>query len=617
MSDLSLIERQIEKSTQSDGSIDYMMLKRLVAEAYHDKELDRQRADRASRLVAEELEETLNKLEVQNLRFKAALDNMSQGLALFDAEGRLVVCNRRYAEIFQLPGVTCCVGAKIDTILDASEVLEQATDMERRLLSIEIEFSDRKRGANIEQAWPNGRSILIVRTPVSDGGFLDTLSDITETREAEARVTHLARHDALTDLPNRLMLRERLTQTIREIGRNQTAAVLCLDLDRFKHVNETLGHPVGDALLVAVSNRLRGLVRAADLVARLGGDEFAIIQRLLPTAAMPEALARRIVGVISEPHEINGQRVQIGASIGIERIVDSKLDPDDILRNADLALYQAKAEGSGYRVFEPAMHALAAKRRQLELDLRTALDDGQIEVHYQPQVDISTGAVIGLEALARWRHPERGFVPPSDFIPLSEEVGLIDRLGTYVLQRACRDAVAWPDTVSVAVNLSALQFRSGRLVGLVENALANSRLPAYRLELEITEGVMLLDTSSALLQLRQLKRLGVRISLDDFGTGYSSLSYIRNFPFDKIKIDQSFVRELGASADSIAIIRAVAGMCSSLGIATTAEGVETDAQLDILMREHCKSVQGYLFGKAMPASELTALFTRAPFERAA
>ncbi len=413
------------------------------------------------------------------------------------------------------------------------------------------------------------------------------------------------------------MLRERLTQTIRETGRNQTAAILCLDLDRFRHVNETLGHPVGDALLVAVSNRLRGMVRDADLVARLGGDEFAIIQRLLPTAAMPEALARRIVGVISEPYEINGQRVQIGVSIGIERIVDFKLDPDDILRNADLALYQAKAEGSGYRVFEPAMHALAAKRRQLELDLRTALDDGQIEVHYQPQVDISTGAVIGLEALARWRHPERGFVPPSDFIPLSEEVGLIDRLGMYVLQRACRDAAAWPDTVSVAVNLSALQFRSGRLVGLVENALANSRLPAHRLELEITEGVMLLDTSTALLQLRQLKRLGVRISLDDFGTGYSSLSYIRNFPFDKIKIDQSFVRELGTSADSLAIIRAVAGMCSSLGIATIAEGVETDAQLEILTREHCNSVQGYLFGKAMPVSELSSLFTRAPFERAA
>ena len=263
------------------------------------------------------------------------------------------------------------------------------------------------------------------------------------------------------------------------------------------------------------------------------------------------------------------------------------------------------------------MHALAAKRRQLELDLRTALENGQIEVHYQPQVDIRTGAVIGLEALSRWRHPERGFVPPSDFIPLSEEVGLIDRLGTFVLQRACRDAAAWPDSVSVAVNLSALQFRSGRLVDLVEHALASARLPAHRLELEITEGVMLLDTSSALLQLRQLKRLGVRISLDDFGTGYSSLSYIRNFPFDKIKIDQSFVRELGTSLDSLAIIRAVAGMCSSLGIATIAEGVETDAQLEILTREHCNSVQGYLFGKAMPASDLSALFTRAPFERAA
>jgi EAL domain-containing protein (putative c-di-GMP-specific phosphodiesterase class I) len=263
------------------------------------------------------------------------------------------------------------------------------------------------------------------------------------------------------------------------------------------------------------------------------------------------------------------------------------------------------------------MHALAAKRRQLELDFRAALEAGHIEVHYQPQVDIKTGAVIGLEALARWRHPERGLVPPSDFVPLSEEVGLIDRLGTQVLQRACKDAASWPETVSVAVNLSALQFRSGRLFGIVEDALTNAGLPPYRLELEITEGVMRLDTSTALQQLRQLKRLGVRISLDDFGTGYSSLSYIRNFPFDKIKIDQSFVRELGTSLDSLAIIRAVAGMCSSLGIATTAEGVETDAQLEILTEERCDSVQGYLFGKAMPASELATLFTQAPFSRAA
>lgn len=613
----TLLERQIAKSTKNDGAIDYVLLKRLVAEAYNDKELDRRRADRASRLVAEELEDALGNLEVQNLRFKAALDNMAQGLALFDADGRLAVCNRRYAEILELPTFPCCLGAKIDQILDASGALAKANDMERRLLSIEIEFADRKRTTSIEQVWPDGRTISMVRTPVADGGFLDTLSDISEARQSEARLAHLARHDALTDLPNRVMFRERLVQAIHETERQHTSAVLCLDLDRFKAVNDTLGHPIGDALLVAVGQRLRRLVRDADLVARLGGDEFAIIQRLLPTAAVPEALARRIIGVLSDPYEINGHRIQIGVSVGIERIVDSRVNPDEILRNADLALYQAKTQGGAYCLFEPAMHAHAAKRRQLELDLRTALDSGRIEVHYQPQVDIRTGMVIGLEALARWRHPDRGLVPPSDFIPLSEEVGLIDRLGTFALQRACADASIWPASISVAVNLSALQFRSGRLVGIVEDALRESGLAPERLELEVTEGVMLLNSSSAFQQLRQIKRLGVRISLDDFGTGYSSLSYIRNFPFDKVKIDQSFVRELGTSPDSLAIIRAVAGMCTSLGIATTAEGVETDAQLEILGKEHCDSVQGFLFGKAMPASELPALFDRAPFAQAA
>ena len=617
MSGLSLLDRQVEKSRRPDGSVDYEKLKRLVVAAYNDKENDRRRAERASHLVTGELEQAARDLEVQNLRFKAALDNMGQGLSLFDRDGHLVVCNRRFAEIFELPRNPCCIGARIDHILDRSAVLARADDMDRRLLSAELEFADRRKGATVEQTWPNGRHVSLVRTPVADGGFLDTITDITEARAAAARLAHMARHDALTDLPNRGMLREVLIETIANVASNKTAALLCLDLDRFKLVNDTLGHPVGDALLVAVSQRLRSLVRDGDIVARLGGDEFAIIQRLKPSAAIAEVLARRINMFVAEPYMIGGQRVQIGVSIGVEHISSPGADPDEVLRNADLALYNAKASGAGYCVFQPAMHAQASHRRQLELDLRSALEGEQFEVHYQPQIDIASGELNGFEALVRWRHPTRGLVPPSDFITLSEEVGLIDQLGAFVLRKACQEAASWPRPVMIAVNLSALQFRSGRLVGIVSAALRETGLHPSRLELEITEGVMLTDAAGTLQQLRQLKMMGVHISLDDFGTGYSSLSYIRNFPFDKIKIDQSFVRELGTSADSLAIIRAVAGLCSSLGITTTAEGVETDAQLRILTEEKCDTVQGFLFGKAMPAAELGALFGRAPFARAA
>lgn len=603
----NLLDRQIEKSRRADGSVDYEILKRLVVAAYDDKELDRRRVDRASRLVAEELQEAFQSMELQNVRFKAALDNMGQGLCLYDASGRVVVANRRFGEIFELPQTPCCVGAPIDQVLDASVALCRASDMERRLLSVEIEFLDRKRGATLEQVWPDGRIISMTRTAVADGGFLDTFSDITEARRLDAMLSHQARHDALTDLPNRVLLRERLEQAIRDTDREHTAAVLCLDLDRFKLVNDTLGHPIGDALLIAVSQRLRGLVRESDLVARLGGDEFAIIQRLLPTAAMPEALARRVIGVLSEPYLIAGHQIQIGVSIGIDCVTESGMNPDEVLRNADLALYQAKSSGGGYRLFDPSMHAMATKRRQLELDLRAAITNGQFEVYYQPQVNVGRGDIIGFEALVRWRHPQRGLVSPADFIPLSEEIGLIERLGAFVLRRACADAATWARPVTVAVNLSAVQFRSGRLAEVVEAALTESGLDPSRLELEITEGVLLVDTAATMKQLRQLKQLGARISLDDFGTGYSSLSYIRHFAFDKIKIDQSFVRELETSQDSLAIIRAVTAMCSSLGITTTAEGVETAAQMEILTREHCDIAQGFLFGRAVPGAEVAGL----------
>jgi diguanylate cyclase (GGDEF)-like protein len=602
-----LLERQIAKATV-DGALDVRALLSLVEAAYSEKDLDRTRADRASQLVSEELEETFAALEVQNLRFKAALNNMSQGLCLFDRQGRLAVCNQRFLEIYGIPGERAPSGVSMKDLLQGCGALKGVEALDRRLLIDEHAEIDVKNGGDLEQTWPDGRTISIVRKPVADGGYLDTVADITESRMASARIAHLARHDALTDLPNRLLLRERLLEAVRDGQRGDLCAVLCLDLDRFKQVNDTLGHPVGDALLIAVTGRLRSLVRNTDTVARLGGDEFAIIQRHLQGPTEPARLATRIIGELSRPYQIDGHEIQIGASIGIEMIGAGSRNPDEALRNADLALYKAKADGRGqYRMFEPALHALATHRRQLEIDLREGLDRGQFEVHYQSQIEVKTGIIVGFEALVRWLHPARGMISPVDFIPVTEEIGLIDRLGAFVLETACRDAMTWPSTVRVAVNLSAVQFKSRKLVSLVDRALRTAGLDPSRLELEITESVMLDDSEGVLSQLRQIKRLGVHVSLDDFGTGYSSLSYIRNFPFDNIKIDRSFVQEVGSNADSLAIIRAVAGLCSSLGMTTTAEGVETVEQLRILTEERCDNVQGYLFSKPVQLSETLAL----------
>ncbi len=614
----ALLDRQIAKATTSDGTLDVQGLMALVAAAYSEKDLDRRRADRASELMAQELQETMEAMEIQNLRFKAALDNMSQGLCLFDKDGRLAVCNQRFLEIYDYPAKVAPIGERLRDLLGRSAALTGVDALERRLLIDEHAEMDVSVGESLEQTWPDGRIISILRKPVADGGYLDTIADITESRVASARIAHLARHDALTDLPNRVLLRERLNEAVQDGRRGATCAVLCLDLDRFKMVNDTLGHPVGDALLVTVSRRLKALVRATDTVARLGGDEFAIIQRHMSSPTEPAVLATRIINELSRPYQINGHNVQIGVSIGIEMIDDNSRDPDEALRNADLALYKAKADGRGqFRLFEPALHALATHRRQLEMDLRAALEHDQFEVYYQAQVDLKSSDITGFEALVRWRHPTRGLVSPADFIPLTEEMGLIDKVGAFVLETACRDAMSWPDSVRVAVNLSAVQFKTNRLVGLVDRALNRTGLPASRLELEITESVMLDDSSGVLSQLRQLKRLGVHISLDDFGTGYSSLSYIRNFPFDKIKIDRSFVQEVGSNADSLAIVRAVAGLCGSLGIATTAEGVETEDQLRILTEEKCDSVQGFLFSKPVPLAETHALFAALQEARAA
>jgi diguanylate cyclase (GGDEF)-like protein len=383
-----------------------------------------------------------------------------------------------------------------------------------------------------------------------------------------------------------------------------------LDLDRFKSVNDSLGHSVGDALLCAVTERLQRVVASKDTVARLGGDEFAIVQRQATPAGASE-LAGKIVAELAEPFEVQGHQLIVGTSIGIAMAPADGSEPDQLLRNADMALYRAKSDGRGtYHFFQPEMDAQMQERRKLELDLRKALQGDEFQLNYQPLIDLVRGEVCGFEALLRWNHPERGLVPPDEFIPVAEEIGLIVPLGDWVLKQACRDAANWPAKTTIAVNLSPMQFRNPMLALSVVSALGQSGLAASRLELEITENVMLQADRTVLDALHQFRDLGVRICMDDFGTGYSSLSYLRSFPFDKIKIDRSFISELGKNNDCMAIIRAIMRLGSSLGMITTAEGVETEEQLEILRAEGCMQVQGFLFSKAVPAAEIAPLLQR-------
>ncbi|HEY0203673.1 MAG TPA: EAL domain-containing protein [Acetobacteraceae bacterium] len=436
-------------------------------------------------------------------------------------------------------------------------------------------------------------------------------ADLARSREEAQR---LALHDALTGLPNRALFAERLEQALAHVQRYGTKlAVLCLDLDRFKQVNDTYGHPVGDALLHAVAGRLRGCLRSTDTVARLGGDEFAIIQTPLERAADANVLAGRIVEALSEPYNLDPHQISIGASVGLALAPADTADATDILKMADMALYRAKADGRGlFRMFDSSMDALLQARRRLELDLRRAIEVQEFELHYQPLVDLASGRVNAMEALVRWRHPERGLVRPDDFIPLAEETGLIAEIGAWVLHRACKDAADWPADVHIAVNVSATQFQHPGLIAAVSDALAASALPPERLELEITETAFLADADATLAVLHELRAKGLRFAMDDFGTGYSSLSYLRSFPFDKIKIDRSFVRDIETSSDCRAIVRAVIGLGCNLEITTTAEGVETAAQVMQLRADGCKQAQGYLFSRPVPVSEVPNLLRRFP-----
>ena len=442
------------------------------------------------------------------------------------------------------------------------------------------------------------------------GTVLGLLQASNETnRRGVAQIARLAHYDPLTDLPNRVLFQKSLSEALaRRSRKGDQLAVHFIDLDRFKTVNDTLGHPLGDALLREAAERLRNCVRDGDTVARLGGDEFAVVQTGLSDMAGATRLAGRVVEAMAAPFELQGHQVVIGASVGVAAAPSDGEDADELLKKADMALYRAKADGRGaFHFFERAMDEQLQARRVLELDLRRALADGEFELHYQPLYHLDDERVTGCEALMRWRHPERGMVSPADFIPLAEEIGLIMPLGEWVLRHACAEAANWPAHVRLAVNLSPAQFRDRGLVRTVVSALAASGLPAQRLELEITESVLLQDSVANMSMLHDLKALGVRISMDDFGTGYSSLSYLRSFPFDKIKIDQTFVRDILDDSDAMAIIKAVLDLGASMGIVTTAEGVETLEQMNALRGQGCAEIQGYFISRPAPAAEIARM----------
>ena len=544
-----------------------------------------------------------------NLRFEAALGNMSQGLALFDPAGRLQVVNSRLVEMFGLPAALIRPGITYRQMLAMSFEAGNYPGQPSHILFAEREATiARRKTCTHFLDLSDGRVIAVSHKPTRDGGWVETCEDITERRKSEAQIVFMARHDALTGLPNRTLFSERVEQAIAQAGRGIGFAVLFLDLDRFKVVNDTLGHPVGDRLLRAVAGRLKTCVRETDTVARLGGDEFAIVQTNLALPQDAGDLAQRLVTALSQPYDIDGYRIVVGASVGIANGAGADARVDRLLQNADTALYSAKAHGRGtYRIFEAGMEASLQARREMEIDLRRAIERDEFELYFQPLVDLKSNRISAFEALLRWRHPTRGLVSPAVFIPVAEEIGLIVQLGDWVLKQACKEAASWPDDVMVAVNVSAVQFRNSHIVTSVQHALSLAGLASSRLELEITESVLLAESEATLSTLHSLRDLGVRIAMDDFGTGYSSLSYLRSFPFDKIKIDQLFIRDLSADNESRAIIRAIIGLGTTLGMRIAAEGVETEAQLACLRTEGCHEGQGYLFSHPRPGREVPAL----------
>jgi diguanylate cyclase (GGDEF)-like protein/PAS domain S-box-containing protein len=539
-------------------------------------------------------------------RFDTALNNMPHGLCMFDANRRIVVSNQKLNQQFGLSPDFELKGSSLRYLIDSvvKADLISGVNAQRLIDSLEARLSGSDDAA-FEVEMQNGRTLEFTMQPMEKGGMVVLVEDITERRIAEAKISHLARFDALTGLPNRNILRDRMERALGEWRPDNMCAIHFLDLDQFKQVNDTLGHTRGDMLLEAVADRLRTSVRDADVIARFGGDEFVILQAPIKTLEQAESLATRVLETVGGTYDLDGHKVVVTASLGIA-VAKNRIDPEQFLRNAGMALYWAKAEGRGtWRWFEAKMEANAQARRNLELDLRNAVEGDEFELHYQPIFNLKSRRIAGCEALLRWPHRERGMVSPAEFIPVAEEMGLIVELGNQVLYKACLECRRWPGDTAVAVNLSSIQFDRSNVPALVRETLAATNLAPHRLELEITESTLLQDTKRIRADLHQLSELGVRISLDDFGTAYSSLSYLHSFPLHKVKIDQSFLRGLGEDERRVTLLRGMTRLSAQLGLRVVVEGVETQEQLELLAAEDSvDEVQGYLLGRPMPAADL-------------
>lgn len=568
------------------------------------------KANARSLLEQQELIETLN------TRFEIALNHMSRGLSMFDADLNLVVCNQRFRNMYGLQPALCEPGVSLYALVEAradTEVLP--ADKRKRYIERwyarhrEIILSRKRTDIEIEMM--NGRTVAVTYEPLRDGGCVAVHEDITQKRRRDEKINRLARQDSLTGVGNRFYFRERLASLCEAVGPSSGLAVHLIDLDRFKDVNDTLGHAAGDVLLRLVALRIQQVLRSEDLVARLGGDEFAVIQTNVRSVSDTGPVAQRLIESLAAPFQVQGQQVQIGASVGVALFPRDGSGPDDVIKKADIALYRAKDDGRGCAVsFRTELESELHSRHQLGVDLRHAIRESQFELHYQPIVSLDGGGIVGCEALMRWRHPLKGFIPPDAFIPVAEDLGLIGVLGEWGLKTACAEAAKWPGDTKVAVNLSPTQFRSCDLAAVTQEALDASGLCASRLEFEVTERLLLRDTADNSATLHKLREMGVRIALDDFGTGYASLSYLLSFPFDKIKIDRMFVRNIAEQRSSGAIVGAITNLARSMGVKTVAEGVEEKPQLDAIGALGCDEAQGYYFSRPVCGKEIVDVLQR-------
>lgn len=613
-----LFDRQLEKSTDATGHVDLAALERLVTAAYEEAELDRTRTDRSMELMIGELTafqvgleaeidkrtaqltRSRQKLRTQNTRFLTALENMSQGLAMFDGRQRLVICNHQYLEMYNLPRHLGRAGTHLVTILKARIAAgtsggdDPAAYLRERLLVA----AERVNSSAVHQL-ANGRVISVTHKAMADGGWVTMHKDITELHTMQAELAHQAYHDALTGLPNRNFFYQRLGQAFETLQSVGGFAVLCLDLDGFKAINDSMGHASGDKLLRQVAARLADCAGTAGVVGRMGGDEFAV---LLAGATRDTALAlaRTILDAIRRPFDIDDHAVLVGVSIGIAMAPEHGEAADALLKSGDLALYSIKrGRRGGYSFFEPDLARTLSARSSMEHDLRRALANREFELFYQPVLNLAAQRIVGFEALLRWRHPTEGLILPVDFVPLAEELGLIMPIGEWVIREAFTEAARWPAALRIAVNVSTVQFERGSLIGVLVDALATTGLAPDRVEVEITETLFLEQSQSNLDILHQLHALGLKVALDDFGTGFSALSYLLAFPFDKIKIDGSFVRALDNTPGARIILGSVAGIGQRMGIATTAEGIETAEQLTNVRALGYTEAQGFLIARPM------------------